>query len=148
MQHLQLFAIIVFGAVTAGCVAAGAAAGGAAGAAMASEDEDREDLEYWLKTNDHTTEIGDAMRRETVIPGMERTHVKLVMGAKGRYESLPAQIDTVAQDRIRWTYPPELDQYDTYQIYFNPERVSSIDTVETTSGQRTRPRSAPNGGGE
>lgn len=144
MRYSSLCAVVFLAALTCGCVAAG----GVAGASMASEDEDRNDLEYWLKPHDHRTRIGDAMRRKTIIPSMECTHVKLVMGAKGRYESLPVQIDTVAQDRIQWTYPPGLYQYDKYHIYFNPELVSSIDTVETSSEQQPRPRSAPNGGGE
>ena len=115
-----------------GCVAAGAAAGGAAGAAAASGDDDREDLEYWLKTNDHTTRIGDAMRREKIIEGMSKTHVKLVMGSKGRYDTLPNSIDSTGQERTQWTYVPNLDTYPTYKIAFSSdELVSQIERVET-----------------
>jgi hypothetical protein len=129
-----------------GCVAAGAAAGGAAGAAAASSDEDREDLEYWLKTNDHTTRIGDAMRKEKIVEGMSKTHVKLVMGSKDRYESLPTSIDTTEQGRTQWTYVPNLDTYSTYEITFDMDQlVSQVSRVETEDDGNLP--EAPRGGG-
>lgn len=129
-----------------GCVAAGAAAGGAAGAAAASGDEDRKDLEYWLKTNDHTTRIGTATRKEKIIEGMSKTHVKLVMDVKGRYDALPDSTDTTEEERTQWTYVPNLDQYSTYKITFNSEGLASrVERVETENDENLP--NAPRGGG-
>jgi hypothetical protein len=129
-----------------GCIAAGAAAGGAAGAAAASGDEDRKDLEYWLKTNDHTTRIGTAMRKEKIIEGMSKTHVKLVMDVKGRYDALPDSIGTTEEGRTQWTYIPNLDQYSTYKITFNSEELASqVERVETEDDDNIP--NAPRGGG-
>jgi len=130
MQYLRLFAVLVFGCVAAGCVAAGAAAGGAAGAQMA-QDEDREDLEYWLKTNDTTTRIGQAMKEERLAEGMKPTHVKLVMGAKRRFDALPTTRDTSGAGMV-WTYEPNLSRLEGYRIAFGPDRL-------VTQVKRTEP---------
>lgn len=131
---IALFPLLLFSLVSAGCVAAGAAAGGAAGAQMAG-DEDREDLEYWLKTNDTTTRIGRAMREERLAKGMKPTHVKLVMATKRRFEALPTSRDTVGSG-MTWTYEANLSRHEGYEIVFNAEP-----TVEEVN--RTEPECDP-----
>lgn len=130
-----LFAPLVLG----GCVAAGAAAGGAAGAAAASDDEDVQDLEYWLKTNDTTTRIGEAMRNRELTEGMSKTQVKLFMGTKGRYDTLPTERENI-DDGTRWIYEPELDQYSRIVIDFVDEEVTSIERQEVEEEECLNPR--------
>ena len=119
MRHLTLFALLTFALVSAGCVAAGAAAGAAAGSEMASDDA-RQDLEYWLKTNDTTTRIGRAMREERLAEGMTPTHVKLVMDTKTQYGALPDDRDTTGTG-MTWTYEPNISRNRGYEIVFDAE---------------------------
>lgn len=65
------------------------------------------------------------MRKEKIIEGMSKTHVKLVMGAKERYDALPNSINTTEEGRTQWTYIPNRDQYSTYKITFNSEELAS-----------------------
>mgnify|MGYP006926872764 CR=1 FL=1 len=135
-----IIALLLLPAVLSGCVAAGAAAGGAAGAKLADDSEDRKDLEYWLKTNDHTSRIGTAMKRENIVEGMSPTQVKLVLGAKKRYNSLPDSTTTIEGGYTQWTYIPELTQYSTYRITFDTTNsVSRTDQVETGDDQMPEP---------
>lgn len=132
---LCIGALLLVSTVTAGCVAAGAAAGGAAGASLASN-EDREDLDYWLKTNDTTTRIGQAMKEERLVTGMSPTQVKLVMGAKGRFDSLPTTRDTSGAEMV-WDYRPNLSRLEGYRITFDKNRkVSRVERTEPECEQQ------------
>jgi len=121
MRYLVFFFVLVFGLVSAGCVAAGAAAGAAAGSEMASDDA-RQDLEYWLKTNDTTTRIGRAMKEERLAKGMTPTHVKLVMDTKTQHSALPDNRDTTGTG-MTWTYDSDISRNMGYEIVFNAEPV-------------------------
>lgn len=128
MRRIAPYLLIVFSIILSGCVAAAAGAGAAAGSSM--QDEDVRDLEYWLKTNDATTRIGVAMQNREIVEGMTPTHVKLVMPAKGRYDALPTSRDTT-DGQLVWTYVPQIDNFSTYKIYFEEERVVRFETQET-----------------
>lgn len=116
-SSVSLFPLLLFALVSTGCVAAGAAAG-----SEIASNEAREDLEYWLKTNDTTTRIGRAMKEERLVKGMTPTQVKLVMPTKTQYSALPDSRDTTGTG-MTWTYEPNMSRNRGYEIVFNDEPV-------------------------
>lgn len=120
-SSIPLFPLLLFALASTGCVAAGAAAGAAAGSKIAGN-EARQDLEYWLKTNDTTTRVGRAMKEERLVKGMTPTQVKLVMPTKTEFSALPDSRDTTGAG-MTWTYMPSMSGNRGYEIVFDAEPV-------------------------
>ncbi|WP_157942320.1 hypothetical protein [Salinibacter altiplanensis] len=79
-----------------------AAAAGAAGGA-AADNEDAEYLEYYLMTETMPDSIRTAMEKERLAVGMNKTQVRLVMGARPHHPGDPSSV-TKEGDEELWVF--------------------------------------------
>jgi RNase adaptor protein for sRNA GlmZ degradation len=100
MRFLNLGLLLVSAVFTAGCLAFAA---GAVGGAVAN-DNDVEQIDYYITTNSPPDFIAKAMRDERVSLGMNKEEVRLVLDANRWFQSRP-KVDSVSS-KLRWSFEP------------------------------------------
>ena len=100
MQRLRLLILVVAPVFLSGCLAFVA---GAVGGAVANDD-DVEQIDYYITTNSPPDSIARAMRDRRVSLGMNKEEVRLVLDANRWFQPRP-KVDSVS-NKLRWSFEP------------------------------------------
>ena len=116
MRRLLPLLVLLAPLFLTGCLAAAAGAAGGA----AADNEDEEFLEYYLLTETVPDSIRTAMEKKRLAVGMNKTQVRLVMGARLYHPGDPSSV-TQEEDGERWVFksdnrPDEIVRFDQEEI--------------------------------